>query len=232
MLSLVLVCAASWWVFEVLTERATSSRRRLAFAEWARANRFKLHGSGHSTAPAPLGIIGLKAFTILLDSRTTIAELGAADSTAGAVGTTPASGLEGASPSTDAKVPQNPTLPARWHAIIMKLDGEWPPTGLRPAHAPASLLDFFSLSSFPLLGLGQRFVVFGTDSAAARRLSKSSARALLPPDVGLLLHGSLALLDFSSRPFDPIEFGRMLALANQVIAKLPRPVEHVSKASG
>ncbi|MEA2707785.1 MAG: hypothetical protein QOF78_386, partial [Phycisphaerales bacterium] len=94
-------------------------------------------------------------------------------------------------------------------------------TGLRPANQPASLLDQFSLSSYPRMGETDRFIVFGTDSAAARALSKSHARALLPPDVGLLLHGRHVVLDFSTRPFDGIELGRMVALAEQLVQHLP-----------
>jgi hypothetical protein len=71
------------------------------------------------------------------------------------------------------------------------------------------------------MGETDRFIVFGTDSAAARALSKSHARALLPPDVGLLLHGRHVVLDFSTRPFDGIELGRMVALAEQLVQHLP-----------
>jgi hypothetical protein len=70
-------------------------------------------------------------------------------------------------------------------------------------------------------GRDDRFIVFGTDSAAARMLSKSHARALLPPDIGLLLHGRHVVLDFSTRPFDGIELGRMVALADQLVRHLP-----------
>jgi hypothetical protein len=66
-----------------------------------------------------------------------------------------------------------------------------------------------------------RFVVFGSDSHAARILSKSEARALLPPDIGLILHGQHLVLDFSARPFDGIELGRMVALADQLAGHLP-----------
>jgi hypothetical protein len=92
---------------------------------------------------------------------------------------------------------------------------------LRPANAKGSLLDLFSLSSFPGMGEVDRFMIFGTDSVAAKLLSASPARALLPPDIGLLLSGTRLALDFSSRPFDPIELGRMTALADQLVAHLP-----------
>ncbi|MEA2734569.1 MAG: hypothetical protein QOE14_1020, partial [Humisphaera sp.] len=111
--------------------------------------------------------------------------------------------------------------PSRWHVLVRQLGSAWPATGLRPANQPASLLDQFSLSSYPRMGETDRFIVFGTDSAAARALSKSHARALLPPDVGLLLHGRHVVLDFSTRPFDGIELGRMVALAEQLVQHLP-----------
>ena len=38
---------------------------------------------------------------------------------------------------------------------------------------------------------------------------------------GLLLHGQHLVLDFSSRPFDRLEFTRMIALAEQLLAHLP-----------
>jgi hypothetical protein len=108
-----------------------------------------------------------------------------------------------------------------WHVLVRRIESDWPTTALRPTGAQASLVDLYSLSSFPLMGQTQRFVVFGTDSAPARRVSKSSLRTLLPPDIPLLLHGRYLLLDFSSRPFDPIEFDRMTALADQLAQHLP-----------
>ncbi len=44
------------------------------------------------------------------------------------------------------------------------------------------------------MGTNQRFVVFGTDSTAAA--PSAIVHALLPQDVGLLLHGQHLLLDF------------------------------------
>ena len=37
----------------------------------------------------------------------------------------------------------------------------------------------------------------------------------------LLLHGNRLILDFTSRPFDELEFGRVIAQANSVLAHLP-----------
>ncbi|HEY8666645.1 MAG TPA: hypothetical protein VIL86_08280, partial [Tepidisphaeraceae bacterium] len=96
-------------------------------------------------------------------------------------------------------------------------------TGMRPAQHSTSLLDHFSLSSFPTLLAPERFVIYAADSAPARMLANSGLRTLLPPDVGLLLIGNILLLDFSTRPFDTIEFGRLIALANQLVSHLPAP---------
>jgi hypothetical protein len=98
-------------------------------------------------------------------------------------------------------------------------------TALRPTSHTSSIIDLFSMSSFPSLGATQRFVIFGADGAAARSLSDSTAAALLPPDIGLILHGMFLILDFTSRPFDQIEFGRMIDLADQLAPRLipPRP---------
>jgi hypothetical protein len=111
--------------------------------------------------------------------------------------------------------------PARWHVLVRQIGTRWPTTGLRPATAPGSLIDQFGLSTYPRMGEIERFVVVGSDSQAARTLSTSQGRALLPPDVGLLLHGHFLVLDFSTRPFDGIELGRMVALADQLVRHLP-----------
>ena len=107
--------------------------------------------------------------------------------------------------------------------LIRQVESNWPPTALRPTSSAdeQTLLDNFALASFPSMIASERFVIFGADSAAARSLSKSSLPALLPPDVGLLLHGRRIVLDFSRRHFDTIEFDRMLALADHLTAHLP-----------
>ena len=50
-----------------------------------------------------------------------------------------------------------------------------------------------------------------------------SPAGLLPPDIGRVLRGQHLVLVFSSRPFVPIVFDRMLALAAQLAAQLPMP---------
>ena len=204
-LVLLAVIGLSVAVFVALVRRSTSKRSWVEIAEWAREHGFRVTAR-ESAAPAPLDSVhraDVRAAMCATDKRTTLVRLEAA---------APA----GADRLADA-------APARWHALVRDIETTWQPTGLRPAPAATSLLDLFSLSSFPLMGETQRFVVYGTDSAPARRLSKSNLRGLLPPDIGLLLHGQRLVLDFSERPFDTIEFDRMIALADQLVLHLPSP---------
>jgi hypothetical protein len=106
---------------------------------------------------------------------------------------------------------------AAWNVLIRRLpDGRSRvPAALRPGTAQASVIDFFPLTRFNSLS-NDRFAVLAIDGRTANRLAKSSARALLPQDVGLLLYGEHLVLDFSARPFDPTELDRLLAVADQV----------------
>jgi hypothetical protein len=199
-LTLVLIVAASSSVFWILVRRWTTHRYWHLLAAWAGARRFRLT-RGDGERPAPLeqwASVNPRVELLLAGSGTHIMEV-----------------------LTDAI----PGLPrdqvARWRVLVREIEHAWPPTALRPVMHAASVVDLFSLSSYPSLAATDRFVVFGSDARAARVLSSSMARALLPPDVALVISGQHLLLDFSSRAFDPIEFDRMLALAEQLAAHLP-----------
>jgi hypothetical protein len=198
LLSLMAVLGAAVAVFTWQVRRWTTNRQWRGLLDWARVADFKLTQQDREP-PAPLEVLPQSRVTTTLTSGPTqVLQLETLGGTA--------------------------VETRRWHVLVRELQSPWPATALRPAHATTSLIDLFSLSSYPLMGEVERFLIFGTDSAAARRLSKSEARALLPPDVGLLLSGSQLVLDFSSRPFDPIEFGRMNALAEQLVSHLPLPI--------
>jgi hypothetical protein len=196
LLTLVAVFIASVLVFYWQVRRWTTNRGWRALLDWARATGFTL-SSQPRDVPAPFDRLpGSRVKTWLKSGHTVVFQL---QTTAGSAVETP-----------------------RWNVLVRELEAaSWTPTGLRPVLAKASVLDQFSLSSFPGMGEVERFVIFGTDSSAARLLSRSEARALLPPDVGLLLAGNHLVLDFSTRPFDPIELGRMTALAEQLVTRLP-----------
>jgi hypothetical protein len=223
---LVLMCVLglSCLTFWLLVRRATSHRTWVALSDWARNRGFRYHpirrgGSGGGAPgaggepPAPFSSMPAARPTVRLWLQGKDAQLlQLQPPEAAAVQPVAAPATAGG-----AAVPSPPT----WHALVRQVESPWPPTALRPAAREETLLDLFSLASYPSMIASERFVIFGTDSAAARSLAKSSMPALLPPDVGLLLHGQSLVLDFSSRPFDTIEFDRMLALANHLTAHLP-----------
>jgi hypothetical protein len=204
LLTLLVIVGASSVTFWLLVRRATSHRQWVALGDWARDNRFRFRRAAPDAAPVPFNALQPPPAV-----RLSLAK-----------GPTSLLQFEATSP---APAPVNVPRRVVWNVLTRELPADWPPTGLRPAGATASVLDLFSLSSFPTLGATERFVAYGTDTSAARVVSKSMLRSLLPPDVGLLLHGRHLVLDFSDRPFDAIEFGRMLALADQLAARLPAP---------
>lgn len=205
LLLLAAVLGASTLTYVALVRRATTDRRRVELQEWAREAGLRfMHCEPHQL-PAPLDHLAThhpQARTCLGDGQTTLVELATRRLPNGASG-----------------APTDFT----WHLLVRTIAVPWRPTGLRPAGERASFLDLFSLSSFPRLRSGERFVVFGTDSADARVLANSMIPSLLPPDVGLLLHGTTIVLDFSDRPFDTLEFGRIMALGEQIVQRLPSP---------
>jgi len=216
LLLLAAVLAASCTTFALLVRRATSHRQWVTLAEWAREAGFASEQFEPHEMPPPLDLLSAHrplARICLAATQSKLVE------------------LETHRP-TD--LPYTPGAPddSRWHLLIRTLPISWRPTGLRPAGDQKNILDLFSLSSFPGLAGSERFVVFGTDSADARVLADSMLRSLLPRDVGLLLHGSTMTLDFSARPFDPLEFTRMLALADQLAGHLPMAMEPSASSTG
>ena len=198
--TLLVIFGASLWVFYTLVSRSTVRRKRVALSEWARGRGAKVVEDAAAPLPERLAMLAPyhpQASLRVRARRWTILEM-----------------------TTDPP-PESRAAAPQWHVLARELDTEWPPTGLRPTAHAVSLLDLLSMSSFPSLSSSGRFILFGTDSAAARVLADSWFEALLPPDVGLAVHGRMLLLDFSTRPFDTIEFGRMLALVEQLATHLP-----------
>ena len=215
LVTLLAVLVLSGAAYALLVRRWTTQRNRVVLSDWAKGKGFRI-GNPERMPPQATALLGelkarLRARMWLEGDETALLAVEGEAEQAPAAPVVPA-------PVSDIGAP-------RWHVLVRELpiESQWKPTGLRPAHARSSFLDLYSLSSYPALGNVERFVIFGTDTHAARTLSKSHARGLLPPDIGLLLHGKQLVLDFSSRPFDPIEFDRMLALADQLVAQLPMP---------
>ena len=205
LLILFFLLAVALGMFWTLVWRETSNRPSVALAEWARAARFRSKPP-EDGPPVPLAQIGprVRMFNWLVGPRCTLAQV-AID--------------RPAEPATAAGV-SRPVPPRRWNLLIWPIDQAWPPVALRPAHAANALADVIGLPPQPNEST-HRFTVCSKDQKAARDLTRSSARGLMPPDVGLVLLGRYLLLDFSDRPFDGTEFNRMIAVAEQVVAHLP-----------
>jgi hypothetical protein len=198
---LVIVLVASALIFRMLVRRWTTRKHWLELSRWAGENGMKLQGADKAMVPAPLA-------TAINPAPTASMSISSDHMAIVELHTLKAQRTDSSQFTT-------------WRALVRQIEPRWLPTGLRPRANASSMLDLFSLSSFPSMAPPERFVVFGTDSAAARRVAGSSLLALLPPDLGLLLHGSTLLLDFSARPFDTIELSRLCALADQLLAHLP-----------
>ncbi|MGN6504217.1 MAG: hypothetical protein ACTHM6_01520 [Tepidisphaeraceae bacterium] len=107
-----------------------------------------------------------------------------------------------------------------WNALIRTVDHYSTPIALRPVHVPANLVDLMQLQLFPKLSSEARFNVYGLRAIDARLLATGPSKALLPYDIGLIRNADAVILDFTTRPFDPVEFSRMCAIAEQIVAGL------------
>jgi hypothetical protein len=201
-LGLLAVLVASSAVFWIHVQRWTHNRNWVALGDWANRNGFNVHRAKAATAPEPLTGLTLpppRALVALVGKRTTLVQID-----------TPGDGAGGGAGE-----------PRRWNVLVRQIEADWPATALRPAMQERSLADLFGLASFPALLSSERFAIHGADSSAARAVVGSMLIALLPHDLGLILHGRRLILDFSTRPFDGIELSRIVSLAEQLAAHLP-----------
>lgn len=193
LLTMCLILLGSTAMFALLVRRWTSRRTWVSLAQWCRETGFKRRPATREQLPRSLDRLIQSDEQIrfhLCDPRTTLLQF--------------------------QTIPRTSDPPPRWNVLIRRRPNPGAVAGLRPVNAPASLIDLLELSEFPAITSNERFIVQAADYATARRLADTSALALLPRDIGLILLGHHILLDFSARPFDPVEFGRMLALADQL----------------
>jgi len=199
LVTLFVILGASVWVFVTLVKRETRHRRILAMAQWARSRNLR-PGGGDAELPglAPLKAFKPKIRSIFRGEDLTLVQ------------------FETAETALDSAV----VSARQWNLLFRNLATPWRTTALRPTAHAVSAVDMFSLSSYPSLMPTQRFMIFGAESRAARALAESSAPALLPADIGLILYANQLILDFSGRPFDEIEFDRLIDLSEQLAPKL------------
>jgi hypothetical protein len=197
------ILSASLGIFLALVRRETIRRRHLALSLWAASQQMRIIDPTSQAAVeaiGPLAAFNPKIETLIGSERLALAQLRTEDSKSESIG--PASGA------------------TRWNLLIRPLDQTWPATALRPTANTKSIADLFGLSSFPSLAMTPRFVVFGAESPPARKLARLSAAAAIPADIGVLVCGQRLVLDFTARPFDEIEFGRMIVLVEQLLPHL------------
>jgi hypothetical protein len=190
---------ASGWIFARLVRQWTRERPRTALLEWARPRRFRVRdASTHDLPEALLQINSTLEPRISLKNKHAVL----------------------IAFETPNAMPGRP--PHVWHVLVRRSALPHGRCGLRPAQHDRSLLDLFTLHTYPSLLPPERFVVVAHDADSGKSLAASPAGALLPADVGLLFWDDQLVLDFTHRPFDPIEFSRMLTVSDQVLQQLSR----------
>lgn len=190
---LVLIAAATFVMTELLAMRWTKYRRYFLLRDWASQHGLRVFDKGAWVSPLPANV------TQVLDDRRVRWSLG------------------------DGRLSMI-RLQANcetYNLLVAPIQTDWPPTALRPTMWQSCLLDRLNLFNYPSQYGVQRFTLHGEHPQAARRLSDSHIRGLLPADLAILLVGRHMVIDFSSRAFDPIELDRMIALANQLLASVP-----------
>lgn len=192
LLALLLACGLAVWMFFELSRQWVNRRHWTALSQWARNRGFTLESAGQRELPPPL-------MELLQPRSNVILALRREDTT-----------LLELQP-TDRPLGQ-------WNVLIRRVGKDFVPVALRPISARTDWL--ISRILWPCRGGNERFEVLSASEQAASSLQQSSAQTLLPQDIGLLLHGPWMLLEFSDRPFDPIEFSRMLALSDQLEMKM------------
>lgn len=213
-LTLLLMLGGSIAMFALLVRRWTSRRQWLSLADWARQRRIKLQARDLVRMPPPL--IELERVGARLRLQLSGGPMSILQFDTDERENVQRPGSDSATPTIDAALSR-----PRWNVLLRKLGAgkSHPPAALRPANLPSgsSVIDLFRLTAFHSLS-NDRFAILAIDAKTGVRLSNSSARALLPADIGLLLTDQYLVLDFSTRPFDPVELDRMISVAEQVCA--------------
>lgn len=105
----------------------------------------------------------------------------------------------------------------KWNCLIRHLESSAPVSGVRSVEATSTLLDLIDLPILPGQAQQHRVVAMGHDIASARALMDRVA-PLIPADLSLIRFDRHVLIDFSGRPFDPVELTRITQLTEQLVA--------------
>ncbi len=216
LLTLVTIEVASVWVYLVLVERSTTQRRTIALTDWASDRRLQFHSEREMLRRPP-------------ELPAVVMQLLQSDAVPGIVFTSARAGGPNAGVTILQMHPIRVTeagtkfpAPIRWNLLIRPLTQKWPITALRPAAGAWSIVDFLRLTVFASPLSTARFVAVGESAATARLLAAGPVKSQLPPDCGMVLHGSYLVVDFSGRAFDPLELSRVLEISDVLLGSLPQ----------
>lgn len=191
-LTLLVCLIASLVMFVALLRRWITHRFHYELEQWAGQHRFEMSENPSAEAlPAPLNGpegTGLSARWIFNSKDQIIAQVILAPS------------------ADDVRV---------YNVCIASCPVNTPAVALKPTIVERTILDRFRLAPAASTS-SERFQIMGNDLSANLRISEATIAGIVPPDVAFLFVNGLMLIDFSSRPFDPIEFDRMLVLAEQI----------------
>lgn len=193
--ALVLILAGSLTIFFVNIRRETTHRAQRRLAEWGERNSF--YPAALDLGPPPpldrLSGVPLEPKICFQRRHTKLCHLRSA-------------------PHGKFDVAEH------WNLAIRRVSTSSPAIGLRSAEDARSIVDLFGLELAPHQPSAARFTIVGDDVVATRALADGSTGSLLPGDLSLLRVGDYLVIDFSDRPFDEIELGRMVALLEQLSA--------------
>ena len=191
--ALVLILTGSLAVFFINVRRETTHRAQRRLDEWGNRNNFR-RTDLEMGPPAPVDTLsGVELKISYADRTTRLVHL--------------------------RSLPQGyGDAPEHWNLAIRRVATASPAVGLRASEDNRSIVDLFGMELAPHQPPGARFTIVGDDVVASRALADGSTRSLLPGDLSLLRVDRYLVLDFSDRPFDEIEFGRMLALLDQLVS--------------
>lgn len=196
---LLLLLAIAGGTFYALVWRETSARRSVALEEWAQATGFYSNPLAKLRAPHPLERFGKSVHVrrCYVSPSATVVEF------------------------TVDPPPGSVAAATTFHVLIWPVESDWPAVALRPVLATLALSDMLPLPSQAAKFGSHRFVIHTDHRSTGAHLATSRIGGLMPADIGLILIGRHMLVDFSCRPFDGIEFNRMISVAKQVVAHLP-----------
>jgi hypothetical protein len=216
-ISLGLMLIASVGVFVYLVRRETNRRRSSVLCDWASGQGWR---RVEASAGLPdellvldaVGAASLGGFASR-DGRWTVLQIAS-----GGVRVSERSGNDAGSMSVrlgDEAVAREAVSRVVWHVMMLRTESPGATTALRSTAVERSIVDLMPLVPMPGQGAGVRFIGLGTSIPHIRFMIDRYA-ALIPADLSVMRGERFWIIDFSLRPFDEVEMGRLMRLLDQL----------------